>query len=68
MVWVLFIIIASPGVMSGTWSAPVEAGEYGSLDECKAAVMVSVYSFRTPNWKKFDDGAICVPRPSRVKQ
>lgn len=67
MVWVLFITILSPGPFSRTWSTPVEVGEYVSLDECKAAWDTAVYAYRDSGWKKFDDGAICLPRNMRSK-
>lgn len=67
MVWVLFIAIASPGVFSGTWGTPVEVGEYSSLGECKSAWEAAVSTYRDAGWRKFDDGAICLPRTMRSR-
>lgn len=65
MVWVLFMVIASPGAFSGSWGTPVQVGEYPTLDACKAAVSsaVAVNGKGTDTWLQFKDGAVCISRP-----
>lgn len=61
-VYVLFLIVASPGTFSGTWGQPVEVGEFATKADCQHAGDDATYNYQKNGWKTYDSGVICIQR------